>query len=150
MRLIRALSCHWVKLWWEEIKWKNKRRTLKTLGRTTNSTMRKGNLSGRCGQCIFSSGGSKYTNFFFLSFFFSPPSFYARLSRCTPSTCTVTHISCWFIGALVGRKRQDKRFCRDRRQLGKRQRRGKDSLIVFVVCGFLFLCTFVFLSSSSA
>lgn len=53
-----------------------------------------------------------------------------------------TH-QCWFIAALVWRKRQDERFCRDGRRLGKRQRWGKASLIVFVVF-FLFFALFQF------
>lgn len=53
-----------------------------------------------------------------------------------------TH-QCWFIAALVWRKRQDERFCRDGRRLGKRQRWGKASLIVFVVF-FYFLHFFSF------
>lgn len=56
-----------------------------------------------------------------------------------------TH-QCWFIAALVWRKRQDERFCRDGRRLGKRQRWGKASLIVFVVF-FYFLHFFSFFFS---
>lgn len=57
-----------------------------------------------------------------------------------------TH-QCWFIAALVWRKRQDERLCRDKRQLGKRQRWGKASLIVFLVF-FYFMPLFFFLSPS--
>lgn len=61
-----------------------------------------------------------------------------------------TH-QCWFIAALVWRKRQDERFCRDGRRLGKRQRWGKASLIVFVVFFyFLHFFSFFFFSYTSA
>lgn len=61
-----------------------------------------------------------------------------------------TH-QCWFIAALVWCKRQDERFCRDGRRLGKRQRWGKASLIVFVVFFyFLHFFSFFFFSYTSA
>lgn len=121
------------KLCRSQIKWKKQeRRKLEEEPQTPSWERQRAEDVGSVFLATVAASAQTFSFFFF--FFLLFPSG-AVLTHDINLHC-YTH-QCWFIATLVWRKRRDKRFCWDERRLGKRQRWGEASLIVFVV--FLFL-----------